>query len=270
MIKTVLVRLGWLFIFVSGFILPTSHAYVLGLQPDQMTPNPAYVQIQTSADRGNARIVDVELYGGDTFAAYGGLCDPYDTSCIRITVRRGKTVDTYYKSVPKCIPSRGTGSLAAATTAFVKKNFSGSIPKVENWWGDDVRSETFIAFKMCDNPSFHIQYSSEGSPTTPLVCSLQAPGLVDLGVVQEQVIRNIETTLKCSGDGAGTVRINVSGPSQIEPSPGVNLWTSVPEENMTVSGDGIPYIVNIKVGATNSGGIPGKYEGEFIYVIEYI
>lgn len=246
-------------------------AYDLSRLPDRYQPNPAYADVfaDSPAPR-QATIRSLRLFGGDTYAGYGGVCPNNDTSCAMIFVTNNGKTRLFEKSAKKCIPQKGPGILSDAVTSFAASLFSNvAIPQASNRYGDQP-SGVAINIRICESNSFHLVYSSEGSISTPLVCVIDAPPIVDLGELTENTTRAVRSAVTCSGGGETDIRVSVVGPSTSSPVPGLELWASAPERALHITGDGAPSYVDLTVGATVNSPKPGFYSAAFVYTVEYL
>ncbi len=255
----------WLGLFSSD-----ADAYSLDTSPDRYNPNPSITDVVTDFPAPkNATIRSTKLIGGDTFAGAGALCT-MDTSCVEIWVTTNGKTRYFKKEIRACLPMRGSGLLSDAATAFAARHFTAvAIPEVKNTFGD-IPSAVSTNIAICGNHSFHLQYTSEGDAVSPLVCSIDAPPVVDLGELTTDTSRVVRSAVTCFGGGDASVRVSIVGPSTISPAHGLELWASAPDRPFRVTGDGAPSYVDLTVGATVHSPKPGLYSGSFVYTIEYL
>lgn len=234
--------------------------------------NPMLAEYRLRNDGQAALVTSVRLFGGDTFAGYGGACLGDEPTCFYIWRRHGGTTTGYYGSSDQCLPERGPGTLQAAAQSLAQRAFVGqTLLKTHYQWGD-TPSKMRVAISPCSGvaSSYHVVYDSDGSAESPLICALDAPAIVDLGQATASSSLTVGAAVSCAGESSSSVRVSVSGASSLQPTPGLELWTKVPSASIIVSGDGTPTPIAITVGATVANPNPGPYSGSFVYLIEYL
>lgn len=260
-----------LVLLIACAVIPSVHGYTIGGKPSQTYPNPMLADtVIDFPSRGYATLSGFRAYGGDTFAGGQHLCGDTNGHCIRIVHNDGTKTRWFEKYEKGCLPNVGDGPLAAAVNALGFRLFVGvDIPEVD-YRVPDGPSGALLSINLCSGGGYDLKYSSTGSGSSPLVCAVDAPGVVELGRTTVSTTVLVPAVVVCTGGGDSDIRVSVQGASTIRPVPGLELWTSVPDRAFHVTGDGAPLNVDLSVGATVNGPEPGFYSGTFVYTIEYL
>lgn len=251
-----------------------AYCYKLDPIPSQGANNTLVVDMVVDRPSKNTVVVSyARAIGDDRWVGSGNACyGPVGAirSCMVVYMANGKKFRQFQQNVRACLPGQGDGTLADAATAFIQQHFvSRAIPQIgSNTWAAE-RSELWVGIQICGQ-SNHIVYQTEGSPSSPVICTIDAPALVELGTLTTSSTRVVRAGINCTGGGESDVRVSVQGPATIRPVRGLELWASAPERALHITGDGAPTYVDLTVGATIANPKPGFYSGSFVYKIEYL
>ncbi|NIA32176.1 hypothetical protein G4234_00365 [Serratia marcescens] len=216
----------------------------------------------------SAKVQEYRVAGilGQSLTNFGG------TSMLYVNNWKSGGNSTIYEKHPApCFPSVGPGDVRTAIQQWINSNIVNlEVPYLREGSISSAKGVAVImSIYTCSDSRIRFITSNESNPQTtpPISCSIEGPGTVILD--PSKPLRSIPYDLVCMGTGSSRVRISVVGNDEINPTPGLTLYTRGPTQPFPVTGSSTtPFIIDF--GMTSHSVAPGTYNGTFVYQVEYI